>query len=330
MRVAVCWLNPCVLVSVVIPTYRRPQLLRLAVQSVLAQTYRPIELVIVDDGSPDGSFAQVQAMADEIRAAGVTPSLHTKANGGVACARNFGMARATGELIALLDDDDLFMPEKLARQVAAIGTADACVCRVERRRGARIEPYPTHISGLLQGRNPAGVMRNQAWAHTNSLLLRRELLARMGPYNESLKIFEDDEFLWRLAHYANVAALPDVLATWIDHPGSLSQVPDWPSMLRRDENRRRQLEITREACAGLPNWDEAAWRDGVAEAYRQIVNHHIWRGDIAGAKQNLARGFELAGPLKPLRKARRKLWKARLLGLVGLRVRNPKRDPLYD
>lgn len=314
----------------VIPTYKRPQLLRLAVDSVLAQTYRPLELVIVDDGSPDGSFAQVQGMEADIRAAGVMPSLHTKPNGGVASTRNYGMARATGELIALLDDDDLFMPEKLSRQVAALGDADACVCRVERRRGQRIEPYPTHIEGLLKGRNPAGVMRGQAWAHTNSLLLRRSLLARMGPYNESLRIYEDDEFLWRLAHHADVAALPDVLATWIDHPGSLSQVPDWPTMLKRDENRRRQLELTREACRHLPNWDEAAWRDGLSEAYRQIINHHIWRGDITGAKQNLARGLELAGPLQPLRRARRKLWKARLLGLIGLRVRNPKRDPLYD
>lgn len=325
-------LNHGVLVSVVIPTYKRPHLLRQAVQSVLAQTYRPIELVIVDDGSPDDTFAQIQAMAAQVNAAGVTPSFHTKPNGGVASTRNFGIAKATGELIALLDDDDLFMPTKLAKQVAAIAAAgaDASCCQVERRMGGKIRPYPHDPAALIHGRNPAGVMRQTAWGHTNSLVFSRNVVQACGGYDERLKIFEDDDFLIRLAHHASFAPVPEVLATWIDQPQSLSQVPDYATLMRRDEYRRRQADYTREACRNLPNWDQAAWQFAVADWYKQIVNHHIWAGDLAGAAENLRQGASRAGWLKPLARARRKLWKARLFALVGLRVRNPKGDALYD
>lgn len=320
------------LISVVIPTYKRPHLLREAVKSVLAQTYRPIELVIVDDGSLDDTFAQIQAMGAQVQAAGVTPSFHTKPNGGVASTRNFGMARARGDLIALLDDDDLFMPTKLEKQAAAIMAtgADASCCQVERRMGGKNRPYPHDPAALIHGRNPAGVLRQTAWGHTNSLVVKREVLEACGGYDERLRIFEDDEFLIRLAHHASFAPVPEVLATWIDQPNSLSQVPDKAALKRRDDNRRLQADITREACRGLPGWDESAWQYAVAGWYKEIVNHNIWLGDLAAAAEDLRQGVARAGWLEPLRRCRRKLWKARLYALVGLRVRDRRRDPVYD
>jgi len=321
-----------VLVSVVIPTYKRPHLLKLAVDSVLAQTYRPIELVVVDDGSPDDSFAQIQPWRAEIQAAGVRPEFHTKANGGVAAARNFGIAKATGDCVAFLDDDDLYMPTKLEKQVAAItnANADASCCQVDRRTGAKSRAYPDSPAGLITGRDPSGVMRLTAWAHTNSLVVKRNLLQAIGGYDERLRIFEDDDFLIRLAHHANFAPVPEVLATWIDQPNSLSQVPDYATLMRRDESRRNQLDWTREACKALPGWDEDAWKVSAARWYKQIINHHIWAGDVPGARENLKQAVQRAGWAKLLKQVRRKVLKARLLGLVGLRVRNPKRDPLYD
>ncbi|MBE7491728.1 MAG: glycosyltransferase family 2 protein [Planctomycetes bacterium] len=320
------------LVSVVIPTFRRPHLLRQAVQSVLAQTWRPIELVVVDDGSPDDSFAQIQAMSAEVSAADVTPAFSTKPNGGVASARNFGIARASGELVAFLDDDDLFFPTKLEKQVAAMASsgAGASCCQVERRVGDSSRPYPHDPAGLIKGRDPAGVLRRAAWGHTNSLVVRREVLKACGGYDERLQIFEDDEFLIRLAHHADFAPVPEVLATWIDRPDSLSRVPDKAALQRRDHNRRLQADITREACRNLAGWNEPAWQHAVALWYKQIVNHYIWAGDLAGAAENLRQGVARAGWLEPLRRTRRKLWKARLYALVGLRVRDRRRDPIYD
>ena len=318
--------------SVVIPVYKRPELLRRAVQSVLAQTHRPLELVVVDDGSPDDTFEQLQAMTADVESAGVTPSFHTKSNGGVASARNFGIGKAAGEYITLLDADDEYFPSKIEKQLAAVQAddADAAVCQVERRVGERVSLYPAEVCGLLRGHDPAGVMNLKAWAHTNALFLSRGLIERAGVYDETLKIFEDDEYLIRLAHHGKFAAVSEALATWEDQPGSLSQVPDLKTLLWRDENRRRQLRATRDKCLALPGWDEDAWKTSVARWYKQIINHYIWSNDLKAATEWLKEGVELAGWKPLLRRQRKKLRKARLLGLIGMRVRNPKNDPIYD
>ncbi|MEZ5991331.1 MAG: glycosyltransferase family A protein [Planctomycetota bacterium] len=320
------------LISAVIPAYKRPELLKQAVESVIAQTHRPLELVIVNDGSPDDTAAQMEAMRPAVEAAGIAASFHSKENGGVASARNYGMQRASGEYVALLDADDLFFPTKLEKQLAAVSAenADASSCLVERRIGERVSLYPSDAAGLLSGRNPGGVLRLEVWTHTNSLFLSRELLDRAGLYDERLEIFEDDAFLIRLAHHGKFAAVPEALATWIDQPESLSQVPDYATLMMRDRNRRKQLDITREVCSDQPGWDESAWKRSVDRWYKQIINHYIWANDLKGATENLEAGVARAGWLPLLKRSRKKLRKAKLLRLIGLRIKNPKNDPIYD
>ncbi|MCG3184504.1 MAG: hypothetical protein ICCCNLDF_02625 [Planctomycetes bacterium] len=333
-RVRLCWLNSAVsaLISVIIPAYKRPDLLKQAVASVIAQTYRPLELVIVDDGTPGGLGQVFDELQPAVTKAGIAPRFVTKINGGVASARNHGVKQASGEYIALLDADDLFMPTKLEKQLAALlaAGADAACCLVERRRGDNVTLYPHDAAGLLNGRNPAGVMRLKAWAHTNSLFLSRGLIERAGLYDESLAIFEDDEYLVRLAHHGSFAAVPEAMATWIDQPESLSQVPDFATLVKRDDNRRRQLQLTREKCRALPGWDEDAWKISVARWYKQMINHYIWANDLKTAGKLLEEGTGLAGRQGMLKQSGRKLLKAKLLRLIGLRVRNPKGDPIYD
>lgn len=99
------------LVSVVIPTYNRAHLLGPCIESVLAQTYRPIEIVVVDDGSTDETPALAASFPPEVRYV-------RQANRGVAGARNTGLAHARGEFVAFLDSDDRWLPFKLALQVA--------------------------------------------------------------------------------------------------------------------------------------------------------------------------------------------------------------------
>ena len=99
-------------VSVVIPTYNRGQLLEQAIQSVLDQTYRDLELIVVDDGSTDDTRRRVVAVADDrVR------YIHQR-NAGLAGARNTGIREARGDYVAFLDDDDVWMAEKLERQMA--------------------------------------------------------------------------------------------------------------------------------------------------------------------------------------------------------------------
>src|SRR6516162_5891082 len=104
------------LVSTIIAVHNRPLLLREAVASVLAQTYRPIEIIIVNDGSTDETGREAEALAvihPEVRA------IHRE-NGGPGAARETGRLVAQGEFIQYLDSDDLLLPSKFERQVAGL------------------------------------------------------------------------------------------------------------------------------------------------------------------------------------------------------------------
>src|SRR5207244_4187795 len=105
------------LVTTIIPVYNRPDMLREAARSVLEQTYRPIEVIIADDGSTDGDTVRV---ARELEATypGVL-RYYDQPNAGPGAARNLGLKHARGEFIQYLDSDDLLLPNKFARQVAA-------------------------------------------------------------------------------------------------------------------------------------------------------------------------------------------------------------------
>lgn len=106
--------------SVVIPTYNQPFFLREALDSVLAQTFKDVEIIVVDDGSTDGTGELLKQYGDRIR-------LTTQENQGIGCARNRGMDEARGRFIAFLDHDDLWHPEKLGIQVTYMQAHPECV-----------------------------------------------------------------------------------------------------------------------------------------------------------------------------------------------------------
>ena len=130
--------NP--LVSVVIPTYNRGWCLNDAVDSVFSQTYGRYELIVVDDGSTDDTKKRLSRYDDL--------TVITQHNRGVSAARNRGIASSKGDLIAFLDSDDLWLPEKLCAQVAFFqANPEALVCQTQEtwiRNGRRIHPKNRH------------------------------------------------------------------------------------------------------------------------------------------------------------------------------------------
>src|SRR5215475_11301137 len=131
------------LVSTVIPVHNRPLLLREAVESVLAQTYRPIEIVIVDDGSTDDTAQSIAALA-----AGY-PSIvrHLRIpNGGPGAAREAGRLMANGEFIQYLDSDDLLLPRKFEMQVGGLRAHPECGVAYGRTRVYRVGDPPSNLS----------------------------------------------------------------------------------------------------------------------------------------------------------------------------------------
>jgi glycosyltransferase involved in cell wall biosynthesis len=185
------------LVSTIIPVWNRPALLGEAVASVLAQSYRPIEIIIVDDGSTDDTAAAAAALAREH--AGVVKAIHI-ANGGPGVAREAGRCIARGEYIQHLDSDDVLLPGKFAMQVAAL---EASECGAAygwtrfRHHDGRLEPRPWKRSGeRIETMFPS--MLTMRWWDTPTPLYRASLLADAGPWT-NLRIEEDWEYDCRIA-----------------------------------------------------------------------------------------------------------------------------------
>src|SRR5690349_16496302 len=99
------------LVSVIIPTYNRARYLPRALRSVAEQTYRPIECIVIDDGSKDGTAELIPAQREVLSKAGIELTYIVQANGGPARARNHGMTLAKGAYLACLDSDDVWRPQ---------------------------------------------------------------------------------------------------------------------------------------------------------------------------------------------------------------------------
>ena len=199
------------LVSVVIPTHNRPEATVRAARSVLAQTHGALELLVIDDGSTDDTAARVLRLDD--------PRLRVvrQENGGVARARNRGLAEARGAYVAFLDSDDAWRADKLARQVVAMEAAPArvgfCSTGCEIRSATGVE---------MRGAGPRGdafaalLLRNLVHAPTSCGLIRREVHEAVGGFDPSLPAIEDWEWLQRVARLFDLAAVDAPLTLYAD------------------------------------------------------------------------------------------------------------------
>jgi hypothetical protein len=186
------------LVSTIVPVHNRAELLREAVASVLAQTYRPIEIVVVDDGSTDGTAAAADALAAahprEIRV------VH-QANGGPGLAREAGRQAARGEFVQYLDSDDVLLPDKFALQVSGLRNdpRSGVAYGYTRYRDAegRSEAQPWKGSGTRVETMFPSFLRERWW-DTPTPLYRAAVCDAAGPWTD-LQREEDWEYDCRIA-----------------------------------------------------------------------------------------------------------------------------------
>lgn len=194
--------------SVVIPLYNARDVVRDTLESLFAQTYPHYEVVVVDDGSTDGSGEVVRGYGDRVR-------YIFQRNGGVACARNRGIAAARGRYIALLDHDDLWEREKLAKQVSmldtqpAIGMVVTDVAHLDRagrpmsQAGPAYQPQHEFSRLFVQGFVPT----------PSAALIRKDLLKAVGGFDEQFNSAGmDDHELWtRIAAASTIAGISEPL-----------------------------------------------------------------------------------------------------------------------
>lgn len=191
------------LISVIVPTFNRWPVLRRAVDSVLAQRFADFELIVVDDGSTDGTSEKLQKSS--------LPLLVTQRKG-VAAARNFGVSRSCGRYIAFLDSDDAWLPRKLETQAAFMTRhTDVKICQTDEiwiRNGVRVNAKAVH-------RKPSGEIYPRCLelclVSPSAVMMTRELFESFGGFDESFPVCEDYELWLRIGAKFPVPLIADPL-----------------------------------------------------------------------------------------------------------------------
>lgn len=246
------------LVSTIIPVYNRPQLLREAVESVLAQTHRPIEVVIVDDGSDD----ETPKVASELATGWPEVRYVRQNNEGPGPARNRGLAEANGEFVQFLDSDDLLLPEKFSRQIEDLRRHPECglsYCIASRPDLPGGGPYSHRTAEAIQHILPT-TLDHRVWP-TLSPLWRREACDRIGPWGP-YRVWEDWEYDCR-------AGILDIRP--IHTPAVLCQVRD---------------HVEARASGSPRGYTQAQWADFLA-AQEAIVSRLEQAGQLHHLKASL-------------------------------------------
>jgi len=190
------------LVSVIIPTYNRAHVICQAIDNVFEQTYKNIELIVIDDGSTDDTQAALHNYGNRIRVV-------TQANAGPAAARNRGIEASRGEIIAFQDSDDLWKPTKLERQVTLLERLDrsvpCCLCNASFGAFNRKKQTSFNIACITFSHeeglwlNVAEVLATRFVLFNQTAAIRRCAIEKVGGFDESLKYLEDYDLPLRLA-----------------------------------------------------------------------------------------------------------------------------------
>ncbi len=199
-------MNPTYPITVIIPTYNRLAFLKEALHSVLQQTHPPLEIIIIDDASTDGTADWLKAHPSKLIRYFRIP------NSGPAIARNKAAALAKGEWLAFLDSDDYWLPQKLETQVQFLKQNPECQTlqteEVWIRRGKRVNPMKKH-------QKPSGdiflASLKLCLISPSAVLIKKELFDRLGGFDPNFLVCEDYELWLRLTLQTPLTTLPDAL-----------------------------------------------------------------------------------------------------------------------
>jgi glycosyltransferase involved in cell wall biosynthesis len=263
------------LVSIVTPSYNQGAFLEATIRSVLAQDYEPIEYLVLDDGSTDGSIAIAERYADRL-----TLIVGENADGQPA-ALNRGFERASGDVLGFLNSDDTLLPGAVRRVVAELEQdpqallvyGEAMFVDEAGRELFPLPPRPFDVAEMVR------TCENHV-VQPGSLFTRRAF-ELAGPFDEDAYYFFDFEFALRLAAHGRVRSIPERLATYRVHPGSKSSGA--PLAKARD-----YVRLAEHVFAGstLP---EAA--RGRAAAYLGAGEYFYEALELAEARRYLCRGL---------------------------------------
>ena len=208
-------------VSVIIPLYNREDFIAQAVQSVLDQTYKNIELIVVDDGSTDSSREVLKKFGGKIR---ILEHLG-HVNKGQSAAINLGLRFSEGKYVAILDSDDLFAPEKIQFQIEFLGkNPDIGVVYTNgqaiNEEGKFLYQIYDRSHNVPEG--PEAVLLSSWFNVPSNALVERSVFDEVGEFDESMRSAQDHDMAVRLAETTKIGFLPEVLWSYRKHAVSQS------------------------------------------------------------------------------------------------------------
>ena len=282
---------PAPLVSVVIPCYNQAHFLPEAIESVLGQSYSRVEVVIVDDGSPDHA-RDVTSRYPVVRYV-------RQNNEGLASARNTGFHHSQGEYVLFLDADDRLTPNAIESHLA---------CFSERPESGFVVGDIDHMAlngsyagaprwPLLESDQYQELLRVRHVANTIAVMFRREVLERLGGFNPACSPAEDYELLLRAARLFPSRHHRNVVARYRRHPDTLSRKGTLmlPAMNRVMRLQREQVKADPVLLAAWRQGD-AYWKDHFGAAAVKELLGYLRRGQLSGAARAVITLVRFVGP----------------------------------
>jgi hypothetical protein len=254
-------------VSVIIPTYNRARVVGDAIDSVVAQTCRDFEITVVDDGSTDDTRAVVEQYAS---GHGKHVRYVRQENAGAPAARNTGIRLATGEYVAFLDSDDLYLPRRLEVGVSALegdpdtGASYVDARTVEAKGDVLMNSRINRFGGVASGWILPALLRGDL-IQTNTITIRRAVLDAVGGFDEKLWSGQDTDLWWRIAKRWPMIGIPETLVVVRELESSLSRG------VGRKEDRLKRLSIWIEGQAKYLD----AWGD-LPFSVQRLLARRIW------------------------------------------------------
>lgn len=250
-------------VSVIIPTYNREKVIERSVRSVLNQTYKNIEVIIVDDGSKDNTEEIINSINDE------RIIYYKQKNGGASKARNTGVKLSTSDYIAFHDSDDSWREDKLEKQMNymmehpefSMVYCDYLMHKVDGTTYA--VPNDFNVIGQLEGDMFLTLLVNNTIG-TPTMLLKKELFEEFEGFDDSLNCLEDWDFALRFSEYYYIGYVNEVLMDAYQQPGSVST------------NGQGYFEAR---CRMISKYKDVLWKNGlfdfvVGELFKLAEKHN--------------------------------------------------------
>jgi glycosyltransferase involved in cell wall biosynthesis len=304
-------------VSVIIPTYNRAGLMVEALDSVAAQTHRDFEVIVVDDGSTEDIAARAAAHATR-------PRVIRQDRGGPAKARNRGLADARAAIVAFLDSDDLWLPTKLERFLAALATPGGP--RIWYGPMNPIDDRRRPVRGRTKDCFEGDITERlfcKSFVHVPTVVCDRSLIVEAGGFDESLPVCEDYDLWLRLSAKRPFGLVAEPLSLRRLHGGRLSKA----DMSRNVAVKARMLERFYRSAAGTAKLDRAVAEARLARVYLAAARAAFFSADYAEAAALCARARQYGG--SPLRAGPIGLM-ARLLGRFAGRSSSAARKEPTD